>query len=331
MTKTLLHPAEKFCRDVLARYPGAADAVRAFDDMRGGENWPLWCPLPMAAPYAVLTKYAAMSKAPEIMAALGDDALPKATAALAWMRESKIIYRYDDTLRAALSEQALTGEIPPEILWQMPYTIVYIEDPAEIAGRQSIGFFAWSEWDANQKWQELRILYLLADGGGFSVPIPLKNGADVVQSLKLLTESGIAKLPDLFTSPALADLFTAPVLADIGAAMEGITRAVNLVLYLCSDAPDIPGAAELRQRRTRTADGVPKRAAELDVGYRIGKALRDARGRTYDEGGRRHDRTEKSAAYAPRSLAHLQARAAQRRANADPKMAAPDTRKYRRR
>lgn len=257
------HPADIFETGVLSRHPGAVADYDTFvaDRETLADKWPDWCGLPMAAAYAMLTKDAADPKS-----ALGSgvDELPKLTAALLW-RQSKIVYRFDRDVAEALAQQPLDGDLPRDALYHMPYYCVYVEYPSVFAHGRSRGFYAWMEWDVNNKMPELRLLYLMADGSSLSVPILLPGGT-LEDSKQALRHSAIKRY-----DPAV----------DMGCddgdypSDEIITASINMVLYLSSEAPDIPGDGELRARRTYRGT-VAKRTAVLDVGTRIGAALREA-------------------------------------------------------
>lgn len=269
------HLAEVYCDNVFRQYPNLREGLKRLEHMRGGKYWPDWCPLPMTATYALLTNFANVSKAPAMLKQLAANALQTATAAIAWMTESKIIYRFDDTLRAELAAQSLTGELPPEILRRLPYRCVFIEDEREIDGLKSLGFFAWNEFDVNHRWQELRLLYLANDGATLSVPIPLVNGAGIAKALDIIADEEMKKIHKSKDGLS-ADIIKSMFLDSVMAFLDSIMASVNMLLYLCSEAPDIPQAQEVLTRRSKARDGAPKRAATLDVGYRIGAALRSS-------------------------------------------------------
>ncbi|HNX99613.1 MAG TPA: hypothetical protein PKN39_02430 [Oscillospiraceae bacterium] len=270
MSSDKLHPAEAFTRRVLARTPDALENEQIF--LRGkadfGGDWPDWCGLPMAAVYAILTHGAPVDKANEVMSGLpgGVTQLPELTAALLW-RKSKIIYRYDPIVAQALAEQPLDGDLPREALYRMPFFCVFVERKFALDGYAALGFYAWMEFDVPSRVPELRLLYLLQDGDTVSMPVLLPGGT-LQDSIGALKASAAQRAHLSVDQPGVGP--------DCVPSEEDVTASINLVLYLCSAEPDIPAEGELRARRTYNPDGIPRRAATLDVGTRIGAAMRKA-------------------------------------------------------
>lgn len=264
------HPAEVFCRKTFLRNPRAKEHAAVFysqrEEMRG--NWPEWCGLPMSATYAILTEGAPVEVATGILArGAGVLELSNLTAALLWDK-SKVIYRYDKTLADVLAAQPLDGDVPRDILMQLPHYCIYIEREFMFDRERVIGFFAWLEHDTHSRVPELRLLYLLASGYAVSIPVILTGGT-LEDSTNALIQSGLERAMTLpLDLPADVVPF-APSDADV-------VTAINLILYLCASEPDVPRADRMEQRRSRAADGTPKRAATIDTGMRIGAALRRA-------------------------------------------------------
>ena len=260
---------DDYIRDVLSRHPQAVEDEKLFLRGRGtelpAEDWPEWCGLPMAAVHAMLS---AESSNPLGIAR----ELPQLTAALLW-RRSRIIYRYDPTLEAELAQQPLEGDLPRDALYTLPYHCVYIERRVTLRRTPYEGFFAWMEYDIPHRTPELRLLYLpKSDSEPISQPVILSGTLD--DAAKALGQSAIERGGDMMT-PSLRSMMQhngAPTIVP----GDEIRAAINLLLYLCSEAPDIPDAEEIRTKRSRYYDGTPKRPATADVGPRIGAALRQA-------------------------------------------------------
>lgn len=270
MSGDKMHAAEAFMRRVLAEHPQAVEQAQSFcrdrEELR--DEWPDWCGLPMAAVYAMLTAGADVADATRIMSELPDGItqLQETTAALLW-RKSKIIYRYDSDVAQALVDQPLDGELPREALYHLPFYCIFIEHKFKFQGFFTVGFFAWMEYDVPSRTPELRLLYLMQDGVTVSSPVILSGGT-LMDSTEALIESArkrAEQVPDMLMPEV-----------DCWPEEPDLVASINMVLYLCSTEPDIPAEGELRQRRTYNPDGAPKRAATLDVGTRIGAALRKA-------------------------------------------------------
>lgn len=260
---------DTFVRDVLARHPQAIEYEKIFRQGRGtdlpAEEWPDWCGLPMSAVQAMLS----MEQTDPLRIAAE---MPQLTAALLW-RQSRIIYRYDPTLETALAEQPLEGDLPREALYAMPYHCIFVERFVTLRSVPCEGFFAWMEYDNPHRTPELRLLYLpKGDTAPLSQPVILAGSLD--DAVKALGESAIERGGDMMP-PSLRSMMEHNGALTVVPRAE-IRAAINLLLYLCSEAPDIPDAENIRTKRSRYYDGTPKRSATAEVGARVGAALRAA-------------------------------------------------------
>jgi hypothetical protein len=268
-----LHPAAQFCKKIIASVPGCEERSAAFRAGRSSfseKDWPHWCDFPMAATYAILTDGAPIDIASTVLVQRGVKKLPELTAALIWQK-SKTIYSFDSELASALLAQPLDGEIPGEALERLPHSCVYIETPIVVDNAIAQRFFAWLEWDINAQFKELRLLYLLNNGETFSWPVPIVGTLD-----KAISELAASAAFRASTQPQSV---IAAAKSDAHIAVDTVLGSINLVLYLCSDEPDMQG--ELTGR-TYHANGMAKRPAVIPVGTRIGAALRQ----TYQESGK---------------------------------------------
>ncbi len=223
--------------------------------------WPDWCFFPMAGAKRILDGECFNHfRSPSETALL--------TASLSWM-QSKGIYRFDQTLFELLAAQPMDGDIPGEALERLPEFCVYIEVPMRIYGQDAIGFWAWMEIvlrDDAPSWAELRLLYLMSDGDAISVPVPVVGTLPF--SLKALEKSNQKILDEKY--PGIGMPPAVPTMAEI-------TAAMNLVLYLCSDEPDVTGRIPRQRPRRPSGPWVePQTVAEWNVGIRIGSAIRHA-------------------------------------------------------
>ena len=274
------HDAELFCRRVIAENPGAVEKANTFRKVRAdfGDNWPDWCYLPMAAVYAIITNVATAEDAKRIMIESGVYRLAELTAAIIWMR-SKVIFSFDHTLSDILMEQPLDSDIPTHIIERLPYQAVYIERDIQTPNEKYKGFFAWLEWDVNNRQQELRLLFLSSDTHAESVPILMTEGT-IDNSLLALISSGAARASDILQHPD-AQYLLGIIQSDAASASPFpptniLAGCINHLLYLCSDDPDMPNQQLLKDRRAYDSAGAAKRPATVDVGYRIGAAIRKA-------------------------------------------------------
>lgn len=257
-----LHPADKFVRWMLKSFPDAEQQMLGYQKIRSelSKDWPEWCYLPMAAVYAIITKGADIAIAQAIMAEK-PDSLPKLTAALIWNR-TKMVYKFDGTLSELLAKQSITDEIPIEVLYRLPYPCIFIESPGKLLGRAFDGYFAWLEFDVNNRMPELRLLYLMRDGGTVPYPLMLK-GKTIPEFWKATEESARSR-----TSESIPDEVPAWPL------YSTFASAVNHILYLCAENADVsPSAASVST--PKRSHGVPQEPQLWDVGMRVGAAVRE--------------------------------------------------------
>lgn len=226
-------------------YPNAWEQVDIFraDRGRGLPDWPQWCFLPMAAWYAIVSEGGQMplNRVPDVgrLAALGT-----------W-RYSQGIYRFDPDIFSALYDTVPMGEIPVDVLFRLPEWSVYIETHGtRFAGDKLHGFFVHLEFDVITQRPELR---LLLDTEQQLMPIPLHIGKWTVTEAvdRALSETGkqAVKALGVTLPPAPSDQLA-----------EELYGLVSLVLYICSDEPEIdderePEATPQRPHPKRTKKG----------------------------------------------------------------------------
>jgi len=269
-------------------YPRAWKLVEDFREQRGKAlpDWPDWCFLPVSGWYAIVSeRFGADRLPPEAIPDVGS------LAALGTWRYSQGIYRFDPDLFAALTKTELTGDVPADVLLRLPEWCVYIETPGYEFEQGEVlhGFFAHMESDANNNRIELR---LLLDYSGGLRPFPLHIGPwplaeavhkALVETLLQATAAGApAKVPSIDAEQGLA---------------RWLTPLLSLLLYLCSDEPEIGERAEPKPQHpkpTRVKGGwrlfPAARPRIWPVGIEIGQTLRAtlARGDAERKGPRPH-------------------------------------------
>ena len=275
------HFVDHWCEEQFIKFPFAPKEAKNFITKKQtyGEAWPDWCGLPMAATYAIITRYSSLSEAPKILAQHGEIALPELTAALLWSR-SKSVYRFDPEFYAELTKETKIEKIPIEVLHQLPFHCVFIEAPATLKGTTAKGFFAWLELDTNSRVPELRLLFLFDGGHTTSIPLIL-SGGDIDDSFQSLFESAI-KRPE-FSEDFINYLteVTKHGGDDEPEDFKGdIVSALNAVLYLCSVNANMECESFSRAVSVSTSKdkhGNPKKHRYWDIGVRFGKAFRTQR------------------------------------------------------
>ncbi len=279
----LLHAAE-------AAVPGCwewLDQMRS-DRGRGLPEWPTWCYLPIAAGMAVATDGAPIEQLGYRARLDGAQLGPKLVALSAW-RTTQGIWDYDPDLYRELWETPIEGRLPVELLYRLPEWAPYIclreELRAEATGRDRVvlpgdtylpprGVIPWLEWDANRGPAELRMLIAIEGAPLTSLPCySLHLDADTVdECMHRAADEAIRQ-----AAPHQPLEMLARIRVVYGQQTDMVGRLLSLVLYLCSQEPDLtrrlpPAPSSYRKPVLRP----PQQPTVWPVGLRIGAALRAA-------------------------------------------------------
>ncbi|WP_101809534.1 AcrVA2 family anti-CRISPR protein [Paenibacillus pasadenensis] len=260
----------------MRHYPDTGKHVTSFRAGRGSDlpEWPEWCFLPMAAWYAMVTSKA--SNAERGLDAIAD--VGKLAAIGTW-RYTQGVYRVQPDMLAALTNSTIFGDLPSEVFHRLPEWCVYVETPGlNWFEHELLGFFAHLEWDANTGREELRLLLNLHGGDLVVVPLHIGNWT-VAEALEKPLEEA-KKQAGLLNLPLPAD----QLLAYARGAKDYTSKLISLLLYLCSDKPEIDDARKPghspggRPQPVKTKRGLVLFAAEAvrtwQVGEQTGERLR---------------------------------------------------------
>lgn len=251
-------------------------------------DWPEWCYLPMNAAYHIVRD--------------GGGELPLAQAsaigivgALAAWRVTQGVYRFDETIRAALAETPLAGDLPVEVFYRLPEWCVYVETPARSYDGQPLhGFFAHLDYDTDHHRTTLNLL-LDTEASLISVPLHLAAG-NVQASLERMYQMA-REIAERRNDPAEVQRQLARARDELTRTSEQIAALLSLVIYLCStnaEIRDAQGGAGKPSRPTpkKTRRGLrefaPDRPTTWEVAFRLGAVLRlaqwQAEGAATEEG-----------------------------------------------
>lgn len=253
-------------------YPAAWKQVELFRAGKGADgmpDWPDWCFLPLGGWHAIVSerRYMAFERVADVAR----------LAAIGTWRYSQGVYRFDPDVYAAIRSTELTGDLPAEVLFRLPEWCVYIETPgARWFDDELAGFWAHLEHDANTGRPELRLML---------------NSADALTAVIVhigdwpLAEAVQRSIDEAASQAALHGIaFSAPAGMATALAAE-VTGMVSLLLYICSDEPEIddervPGDFPRRARPVRTKKGwrifPAPRVRTWRIGAQLGRQLRDA-------------------------------------------------------
>jgi len=195
---------------------------------------------------------------------------PELVAALAAWRITKGIYRFDVDLFDELVESSLEGEIPSEVLFQLPEWCVYVELPESSYD----GFFCFINHDIDSPVPTLTFLltlpnkeirYLRIKLGKWTINEALNRYFD---ELKKKRESE-GKTIEIEMDPN---------------STEVAMMLVNLVLYICTPDADYEKNEHTgfssRKGIKKNKTGAAKNPKIWEVGVRIGSVLRKAKARS---------------------------------------------------
>ena len=222
---------------------------------------PSWCPMPTFFPYLTLAR----RLGPDVYLRYRDAVMTVASMYL-W-RAGKGIYRFSPELYRTLVNQPFSGDIPNECLYRMPEWAVYIETPGiAIGGLPVSGFIAHLDYNLYSRETDLQ----------FAI---FRQGISEPKMIALpLGEGGLIEA--MHRVDAIDSMFNIPRDRQIGLREDyrhALSSMLQLLLYLCSEEPDMPAVEHPSSRRTFSG-GVrsPESARLWDVGVRIGAALRKA-------------------------------------------------------
>jgi hypothetical protein len=256
--------------------PNAWRSIEALWAQRGITlpQWPDWCFLPIAAWQAVLERENRVSNG------VIDTRHIAEIAALGTWRYQQAVYRFDPDLAQEIAREPLSGTMPVEVMLRLPQWCVYIETPGQNWLSSGLhGFWAHLEWSTKIECS----LWLLLD-------------SDDDGLLPLLLQVGPWTLREA-VAKALKEMRIYPDLVKLSGGnneqrlTEELVALINMLLYLCSDEPDVIPRHSLTTKRPelkRTKNGLrlfpPDKPTVWRVGTAIGETLREARAQ-----GERHE------------------------------------------
>lgn len=256
------------------RYPWAWRQADMFRQDKGEDlpDWPNWCFLPLAGAHAIVS--GAPGHPLDVAQEIG------IFGALAAWRVTQGIYRFDSDLYASVIDTPLTGDIPCDVLYQLPEWCVYVETPELFVSDMRVyGFFAYLEHDINTGRAELR---LVIDGESISQVI-LHLGKWTLQEAISKAQAEAKRQAVKASMSRAAAVLSQLEDAGMHKALEDVaTPCINLLLFICSQAGEV-GTPEHRPENPKPKWA--KKAWRLfparnttawDVGVRIGAELRRA-------------------------------------------------------
>lgn len=267
--KGSLTPPERLERELLQVFPDLDSEVARLLGVKASKPWPDWCYLPIAGSIDIISRGMDTPIARRYLAGTGQVPIRKMSAIIPW-RLCRVICRFDPTLTDELTGAGSSPlDAPAALLHGLPWPCVFVADPPGVPG--CLGFFAFLEWDARYpSATELRMHYLFDDGDMQSVFLTYADDAAHVyakmgeDNRRLASEIG--GLPKDFKNPS----------EHFRACLAHVYAHVNMLLYLCSEEPDITRSAPVPRRRGRGPIQTAAYPDMVDVGSYVGSVIRRA-------------------------------------------------------
>ena len=269
---------DRWIREMNRKYPSLwadlrksyADPVRILHPKTGGmellASVPDWCIMPTLFPFLVLT-----NKYGEHFYLTHMDELMTMASTYIW-RCSKGVYRFAPEIYQALVRQPLSGDLPQECLYHMPEWAVYIETPGLSYERMPMeGFIAHLDYNLFSSGVDLQFaIFRKGIDQPKMIALPLGEGT------LLDAMDRVDKVDEMFAG----SLSNVRYVGSRDEYRETFSAMIQLLLYICSEEPDMP-KIEHPQKRRRLSGGVrgPEEPRVWDVGVRISAAIRSFNGR----------------------------------------------------
>ena len=257
---------EKLEKNLLKIFPTLDEDEQSMLLVKDEAPWPDWCYLPMAASTAIATRGAEEEFVSRYILNTGIDLLWKISTILPW-RLNKVIYRFDEDLAKELTENSVDVEnVPVDILFRLPFPCVYIENPT--GAEHCDGLFCFLEYDYRYpNTVELRMHYLFSDGDMICIFHQWTNDKD-----KLFNEMSLnaAKMEE----KVRGSNFGYNKSEKFVEYSELSKKHLNLLLYLCSDEPDLERRNPIPRKRSRGNTVFAAYADKIEVGSYIGSVIR---------------------------------------------------------
>ena len=244
-----------------------AEPEKILNSKSGGvsliKNVPDWCIMPTLFPFLLIT-----NRYGEPYYLTHMDEMMTIGSMYVW-RASKGIYRFAPEIYEALISQPLTGNLPTDCLYHLPEWAVYIETPGLSYERHPMkGFIAHLDYNLFSRNVDLQFaMFLEGCDQPKMVALPFGEGS------LLDAMNRVDQVDDLFMGKR-----DNRYIGSRDEYRQTFSSMLQLLLYLCSDEPDMP-EIEHPQKRRRLSGGFrsPEAPRVWDVGVRISTAIRNYR------------------------------------------------------
>jgi hypothetical protein len=266
-------------------YPSAWKQV---DRLRAGRGkdlpfWPDWCFLPLSGAYAVVSTEAERQGIDvtdlKNLHLINDVGI---VGALAAWRVTQGIYRFDPDVYQAVIDTPITGDLPHDILFNLPEWCIFVETPGlDFMGRRLNGYFAHLEYDAHDGRKELRLV-LDHTRAESRVPVLISQVVHLGPWSLLEAIERAMKSAEHISKDLLGTDSPFPWEA-LQAVQGSVAPLISLLLYICSVNGEIGDGKRQptnpKPKKTKKGRRIfpPNQVTTWDVGVRMGAALRRAK------------------------------------------------------
>lgn len=272
------HIIEQKLAEIGKTYPMLNKSVNTFLQGKGVTlpDWPNYVFLPLAAWCTIVAN--------DLSGRMTLDARLKAyeLAAFGTWRYSQGVYRFDADLFEALVSTPYDTIIPVDVIQRLPQFCCYIETAGKLETTQE-GFLVLLGYNLDTYQLELGFQVVYDTGKTVPIYLPLKKEKNINELFKEIRDTGVRNAENPNIPEEFRDLLTGD---RVDYASVIIKKMLPLVLYLCSDKPDIdnlwePGKspsnpAPKKVKGNRTKLFPAQKPTIWEVGRNIGQALRDA-------------------------------------------------------
>ena len=275
------YPPDRWIRQMNRQYPNLwTDLRKAYEDPARVLNYgtegmalisgtPDWCIMPTLYPFLMMTHRYGTSFYLTHM-----DELMTLGSTYIW-RCSKGVYRFAPEIYNALVRQPLVGNIPNDCLYHLPEWAVYIETPGLVYETHPMeGFIAHLDYNLFSRGVDLQFaMFLKGHEMPKMVALPLGEGG--------LAEA-MARV-DQVDNMFMGDTRKTRYIGDREDYRKTFSAMLQLLLYLCSEEPDMPQIEHPQKRRTLSGRVRPPEEPKVwDVGVRVSAAIRNYHERRND-------------------------------------------------
>ena len=256
-------------------------------EKRGLKNYANWCFMPLSAWRSIVSQ-----ARPELDVFEQCNVAAFLGAVGTW-RYSQGIYKFDPTLYDELLNSESSGKLPADVLIRLPEWSIYIDTPNLFYdGVRCLGVFVHLEDDRVNNNRELR-MYVITEKTTFENHAPnnyqtfvvyLNDGVTIDEAYELWFERirenrAKIEIPD-------EEQYYKDLEGDREKNIDFIKKVLNLILYICSDEPEIvdrktpdwlPTFPHPKKTKGEVRYFPAKRPHVYDVGQKIGEELRRAK------------------------------------------------------